>query len=376
MFENLNFVIQIWNYCFCCFKEKRKEQEKGMSNASELKSQLHVYHDPFSAATSQPKIPDGKTNNSLGFSLQNVREIQNDDGCSRIDLMLFAGQNGGVAMSCVSEANAIPGRNGFSTFGFESVSGVNYSDIGDGALPPDTDDVSYLIKQNEKYALHRIVSTGLQLKLLNSVEEDDGWWEAVRINEAFDNTDWFLTTVNESVSPSARGIISPIGLLNKYADRSLVEDPTYNTGLLRDLNRVQFELHGRLDSHDFHIQRENIELLHSDKFSGSATSNPREIKFESGKDNATNVIENFLDESYDIVYIRLYCRPNNPAAPQSTEVLQGSRFHMNLVSNQEVYFETGQRENRYMTNTYTIGAGPMSVHSQVRRTNRNAATPI
>lgn len=365
--------IGITDSCWCCWCPKKKKEEEinqGMSNT--LKKQLISVHDPF-AGVAQPKIPDGKCTNSLGFSSQAVTEFRNALNQDTMHMLLFAGQNASlVVQHCeqnVPGGGAAIGTRNYYVLGFSDAGGCNW--VGVPQNPPG--DWTALLNSNEKYALHRVVSCGLQCKLLNTQDEDDGWFEAVRINEQLNPEDYKLTTINNSVSRTGGGCVAPVNLLNELTSREIVNDPSYATGTLRDLQSCQFNLHGRLDFHDFHNQMADVELTSADAVGALDATNIELASFAAGTDNAKNAINQWIDDSYDMIYLRLHCRTNADEFGNDNE---GSRIHTNVVSNQEIYFETGERENRYHTTSYTIGSDAMSVHCQARRANQSAVVHL
>ena len=55
--------------------KKRTTRKSAPKTLTQEHRQLAVYHNPFSRATKQPKIPDGKVTESLGFQTQAVKEL-------------------------------------------------------------------------------------------------------------------------------------------------------------------------------------------------------------------------------------------------------------------------------------------------------------
>lgn len=360
-------VVSIQSYCcenLVLKLNARREKGKQLSmSANEIKNQLHVLHDPFSDKTSQPKIPDGKANESLGFATQTVQEVGNAQGEDTMHIILFTGQNSGVIIDNTAQAGL-----GARTYYIPTFFGSNGLDWLDLTEAIDANNVRGL----DNYALWRVVSTGLQLKLLNPVDQDDGWWESVRVTPELSNVDWYLTTGNNSNQTGGNnGTIAPVGLIKSLlANQTLANEQSYSTGLLRDLHRVQFECHGQKDYHDFIHQRNEVRLAAAAQSAVDQTTD-FEAQFTQGHADATDVIQQFVDTSYDMVYIRLHCRSNT-----GTEPTLGSRFHLNCISNQEVVFDHEERESRFHTKTHTVGSGAASIHMQARRADQNAAKMV
>lgn len=365
----------------CCEKVtviKIDENKQGMSE--NVKKQLHVFHDPFSGATAQPKIPDGKTAGSLGISTQSVREFVNkEDTDDVMHMILYAGQNSGLCVfngEFPNNSATTPVPQTFYQMGFTDMGGPNWTNLPTGSSGTDT--AKYNVDSTENYALWRVVSAGLQLKLLNAQEEDDGWFEACRVIREVNPAEYSLCCKNGSLDKGVDGTIAPQTALLSLRDQEIVNDPSYCTGLLRDLSHVQFQLNSKMDLFDWTSKRE------SQRLQGGGTSGTslrdfsipdddnKTCAFRPNSSNAAEVIDNYIDEHYDMIYIRLHCRNNGSAVAGEN----GSRLHTNLVSNQEVYFETSERDNRYHTSTESIGEHVMSIHGQARRANKLACTPI
>lgn len=334
---------------------------------SEARKQLEVFHDPFSNSTTQPKIPDGKAIESLGLSLQSVGELKNKEDASpfegsaeEIHLMLFAGQNAGLVAYNVDDTGS-SGATSFNVYGYEDAGGCNWQPVsvaGGACL------------QHTEYGQWRTVSSGLRLSMLNAIEEDDGWFEAVRINAPLDATeDYILATLDRTAVSTVKdnGCVIPIHPFSNsssdLAERTLSNEPSYVTGLMRDLENYQFELHGKMDHHDFVQGKRTIDLT-GDHIS---SANPLSLPFTGGfAENASevyDVINQYIDPGYDMIYIRLHCRANVSTSP----TLNGSRLHFNLVSNQEVTYRGDQRDSRYQTMSQNVGLSAAAKHGVLRR---------
>ncbi|UNI72610.1 MAG: capsid protein [Avonheates virus SG_19] len=346
---------------------------------NEVANQLMMVHDPFADTTTQPKIPDGKVSSSLGFSTSSINEFRNqaDAESDVMHMLLFAGQNCGLVVANSSDdgtlrKNTLPG--------FLGSGSCDWSDGVVGGA-----DFRVRNGNSANYALWRVVSQGLQLKLINAAEEDEGWWEAIRLNREFHAPDFALSTTDNLSMTDANvkkgGTCAPVNVIGQSSElrtKSLVDDPSYSTGLLRDLDKVQFELHGRLDFHDFIIRKQEIDVKDSGAYDGASLT----YQFFGGHDDGYNVISQFIDPSYDMVYIRLHCRASKPDITDAGNNVtgysnfRGSRFHTHCISNQEIYFEDGAKENRYQTENNGVGASSMSIHLRGRRASNHAAQLI
>lgn len=339
----------------CCIKVEDEDvitnEVSNMSSAAnEVKQQLHMVHNPFSSATSQPKLPDGKVNKSLGFSTQSVEEIS---GTGEVEILLFPGLNAMAVIKGSNQAtlgtriNYIPKFQGSNTVDWSAANLVTPT--------------GFNVRSTDNYAMWRVVSAGMQLKLLNPVDEDDGWWEACRVTAELDNDDWNLFTVNNSADILNNGCFVPVGQLSTGINIvNIVNEPSYSTGLLRDLHRVQFELHTQKDFHDFIQMRDDVRIPTEAIEAVDGTN--YYMSFNSGYPEVQDLIKQYTDQNMDMVYVKLHC--NN---------VTGSRFHMNLVMNQEIVFDPSQRESRFQTRCHNIGAGAASIHLNARRADGNAA---
>ena len=325
-----------------------------MSAANEVKQQLHMMHNPFSSATSQPKIPDGKATKSLGFAQQSVEEFS---GTGEVELLIFPGLNACTIIKGLDSPTPIGNRT-FYIPRFQGANVANWDDAVDSSTP-------FNVAQLDNYAYWRHVSVGVQMKLLNPVDEDDGWWEAIRLTAELDNNEWMLTTVDNSTDRLNAGVMAPVNqLFVGVNNNQIANEPSYSTGLLRDLNRVQFELHTIRDQSEFIHMPDDLRLA-ANALAGVDVTTDFQATFESGHENVRDLIEKFSDTNLDMLYIKLHCNTTN-----------GSRFHLNQVMNTEVIFDPSERESRFQTRSHNIGTGAASIHQNARRADGNAANMV
>lgn len=299
----------------------------------------------FSNATAQPKILDGLMAQSLSRRLQNVVSVRNGDGTMGRDIMhviLFPSL--GVPLVFGNSAEGFTLRNASSLdpsfVGFPNQTvGAQLIDSGTGS-PVNFNQVTslgqYKLFQKAPFSTWRIVSQALRLELTNNDEQNEGWFEAVRMNWRRNNSDLQITQLDGTASLTTTdfGIGPSPSFLNYVRDLPLTEIPGYQSGLLKDIKKYDFQLHPKSTTHDPIEMDRNIVLNEgSDLFVQTNTLN-----FSFGETNAANQIkDSYTDPNMDIVYLRLHCRLNNENTATSNYSL-GSSFMVNLVQNIEMAF--------------------------------------
>jgi len=279
----------------------------GRVGSSHFSACAAVYNNPFSTATTNPKIPDGKVYASTGVRLQSVREVANDDN-GNMDILLFPGLNNGC---CISSADTTT-----------AVVSMPYRDHGmfeSGPLPS-----TQIAASIHKW---RIVSQALKITLVNNSDENDGWFEAIRIQGSSDSG--FLPTSQLDDTPPgvyvASGGVDPLPMVSST---NLVEHPTYVTGKLRDIHRYMFHLMPQGNDHEFNVM-------------------PREVT--TNEQFVSSCLDN---ESYDAIFIRVHGRAG--AAP--------TRLMLHVISNQEVVYD----ESSFMTRYHSEAKGNATAFARVK----------
>lgn len=368
--------------CTCCFGKKRRQSKldtMAPKSRSEVHNQLEVFHYPFSRATQQPKIPDGKTVESLGYRASRTTEIVNEEkdnaeGAQVIHILLFAGMNAGLLCQNVLGAplDTVGNRN-YLVIGAEDANSPSWVQT-----TPATGASGIAALDN--YHSWRVVSTGARFSLLNPDEENDGWWEAVRITEEHRSEDWYLTTLNLSQNTSGNGVLAPVELLNKIDSMDMSIERSYCTGLLRDIENYEFSLNGVQDHHDFRKMKDRITLESdltapagtADYIADSADFDAYQARLVAGRDNCYDLIDNYVDNGYDMIYIRVHPRHNRSDISE----LNGSRLHVEWISNQEIVYGHTERESRFQTLSGNVGVDSSSRHASLRRLRGLAAHKV
>lgn len=248
-------------------------------------AQVAILTDPFSMV-SQPKLYDGKKQASSGIRLRATGE-------------LTLSQTGPTYLAL------IPGHSSVLAWQTDP-STAYYNSAFKGHLATTVD------RSNVKLA--RIVSTGLRLTMINNSDQNEGYWEAARIS--VQPSDFVIDPVSgalryKNIQP-ADPTIPSTGLAgaNPIPDIILSNHQTYQTGKLRDIEKLQFKLNSVDNIHDFTPIFEPIDA------------------------------NMFLDESWDIILLKLHGRQQNTGPTQ---------LMYDAVSNQEVIYVEDTSLARLMT---------------------------
>lgn len=228
----------------------------------EIEKYVKALLDPFDSEVTQIKIQDGREDLTAAIRFRSVGSLS----CDTADASLIA---------------LIPG---FSNALGYSIAGV--TEVAHPAFPSHVDTVD----NKAKVKGVRLVSCGLQLSLENSPDENEGYWEAVRI-----------PNVPYTVVDPVTGVISPS---NFAAFSSIANYQSFQTGKLRDLHRFQFKLNSRADEHFFQT--------------------PADL----------------FDPTFDVILIKIYGR-RVAASP--------SIIRYNVVSNQEIVYDDTTLMSRLQT---------------------------
>jgi len=310
-------------------KKKTKKTVKGAS--SHLLKPLLM---PFDRTNMQPKIPDGKVGSSIGQKFTTTREHFNV-GANIMHAILFPGQSGGLMFLGCQQFNGIqtssPAYNSAGGFSYQHSAATN---------------MSTLIAK-EQYHSWRVVSEAARFELLNAAEEDDGWWEAVRITDILSVFDYRLEQ-HDNAAGRTDGTILPYWLLSTYQNRPITDEMTYESGRLKDIHKREFQLHQVKDEVDFTQLCSPIALEGGTETGTGVVGDPYRVDW-TGTGGANpgenygmqnyNAIRNYIDFGYDAIYFRFHCRA--PATP--------SRLLTHVVCNQEIQFSQISGESRYQT---------------------------
>lgn len=317
----------------------------------EVTDQLHLYHDPFAATTQSPKIPDGLTELSVGLHQQAVSEITGALASGLIDIVIFPGLGIICDVDGTSSGGAIPFNRIINQVSYNTTTYVDSA-------------TTFTINMGDNnLARWRLVSAGVQLKCLNPVESDDGWWEAARLPFNKDSRNWSLVGTAPGLPWINQSLLVPESLAS-------VVNPnmkSYATGLLRDLGKVQFDLNPVGSEHKFKLIQPNFGVVGPTNMTVGTTTVSDNASFQDRATNFDQFFDNSIDDSWDIIMIRVHGR-------DATSALGGTRLHANVVANYEFCYDDSEFQ-MFETTAHSIGDSAMSMHRDAKQ-NPSAATVI
>lgn len=236
--------------------------------------------DPFDKGVSQPKLLDGKVSRSSGIRLRATGEITcNGSGSTYIALLPGHGN-----VICW-RTNADPAVQELAPNAFQ------------GHLDTEAD------RGNVK--MTRTVGAALRLSLVNSADQNEGYFEAARIPTSALDCFFLLADPSDPMSAETTQVSMTLGNLD------LSNYATYLTGKLRDIHRYQFKLNA---------------IDNDINFSRILTEPPS--------------VEQFVSEQWDTVIIKVHGR---------VEVGAPSMLMYDCISCQEVIYKENTALARLMT---------------------------
>ena len=236
--------------------------------------------DPFDKGMSQPKLLDGKVSRSSGIRLRATGEIQcNSAGPTYLAL--------------------IPGASNVICWRVDSD-----PDPGTTVTPTPFQGHLDTVNDRDNVKSIRTVGTALRLSLVNSADQNEGYWEAARIpTSALD----FSFNVTDPGPPEVTN--SAVGMTLNSIDLSNYQ--TYLTGKLRDLHRYQFKLNA---------------IDNEVNFTRILTEPP--------------AVDQFVSEQWDTIIIKIHGR---------VEAGAPSMIMYDCISCQEVIYKENTALSRLMT---------------------------
>jgi len=303
-----------------------------------------VMRNPFSTAVATARIPDGSASLSSASRLSTSQRYTSTS--ETVTIALFPGFSTHLA---VSGAGVGPGGTNLSS-NFVAPS-MNISSRFVTAAGTGNDlTIVQNVNAPQKY---RIAAQGMRISLIENTENNDGWFEAIRIPSAYDAKDFCTIPADGSnklisLMESNEVFGGNLGLYNGTL-KNWAMNPTYITGKLRDINRHTFMLH-RENDHDF------VDLGEQNSMIGSPTTGAyAEERFVRSAGNKTW----WVDPNLDTVLVRCFSSTAGSAT--------GQNLHIHTVQHVEEQFEPDSELARYMTKPPSNPALTTAVMNLIRR---------
>ncbi len=226
------------------------------------KTNLNVVCNPW-FPTEQPKYPDGKAQWSIGRKFRFGEEVRPFDYGNCL-IMLFPGMNNfAFAVSRNADRPDKGTEQMFVISNHTAEAGIAM--ITSVENNQDNTQRKYTLTPIERsYESWRPVSVGMRLKSLNTDDNDEGWWEAIRTSrdKIFKDTGYVVrdvlpggaTPTNPSKKVYPGNILPSLKNLKRdltEADADWMNVPSYCTGRLTHLQFYDFQLNMIREDNDF-----------------------------------------------------------------------------------------------------------------------------
>lgn len=316
--------------------------------------ELSVFRNPFSVATSSPRIPDGKVESSIGIKSQGRLEIKpswvGEDASDGIThLFIYPGLGSGL----IVYKHTGEGLRQYEVVGYKDHGHIESSNLGSG-----TTNLNRTFENIDHISKWRLVSQGVKLECVNNDDFNDGWFEAVRLSEPIDEENWMICLSNNSTDWDTNTVVAPA---IRYLDgdlktRNLVDEPSYTMGRLKDIHNLEFHLQPTNNDPDFNKMSQNtllyqtVDTLNPDQAISSVNAPHYYAYMRGGKPECRNLVNDYIDRNHDCVYVRIHGRTDGE-----------TRILAHVVSNQELKFSGDQRESKYESKTTKSATVPENI---------------
>jgi len=297
-----------------------------------------VLRNPFSTAVATARIPDGSAVLSSASRLSVSKRYNAASGT--ICIALWPGFTNHLYVS--ADLGSPDGDGDNPTMNITSRT-FNRTASGDSTL--------CTMNQNAP-TKYRVASQGMRIQLIENSENNDGWFEAIRIPSGYDASDLAFSAGagdgNELHLKETAGIFG--GNLGRFdsdaaALKNWAMNPSYITGKLRDINRHTFMLHRENDMDWIDVGNTNTFV---------AVSGTNNITRSAGRDRW------WADHNMDTVLIRCFSATGSGTSA-------GMNLHIHTVQHVEEQFEPDNELARYMTKPPSNPALAAAVLNHVRR---------
>lgn len=189
-----------------------------------------VVKNPFSTATAMPKIPDGKVPASLGLRRNLVTSVPfGEDSvyemilCPHLSSPIYIGTQVNDGTNLVPKVRVNP----------------KFGDGPIGEYTVQTGAATAKMDVDKEVSKWRLVSQGLKITLVNSNDDNDGWFEAFRFTPNYNAENWEYEGTPTAAAALPNVILkgTQFGLRRNPNTYSIADQGNYVTGKLRNIHR-------------------------------------------------------------------------------------------------------------------------------------------
>ena len=272
----------------------------------------------FCIDTNQPRFPDGRASESTGLRFMSNQELEYTVN-GTMEICLFPGLN-----TCLTIRNAnskLLGQTGSVENAYATkLQGVNQNVI--GQIVQDGSTLRFTQNSNTNVAKWRGVSYGMFFQTVNNADENDGWWEAIRIQPSQNISEYGFTYDSTATADQ------PLHLWHDIPDvgGDCVNQISYSSGVIRNLGQYLFQLNHEVGERDFVDMNDDFRL----ELGTTPLSNQGGIPLDANKVSPDNIgvarylggrlpelpgvstrlkdeaISQFLDSGFDCIYLRIH----------------------------------------------------------------------
>lgn len=161
----------------------------------------------------------------------------------------------------------------------------------------------------------RVVAQALRLKMLNTFEKNDGWWQSVRLNYQAKMDHWEVYAPLASAPATVKGSILDSGAYIRptkkfFQDacigKNLAEHKSYSCGSLTEIGSKQWNLARYSKDNEFNDIRSKYILPNGAVTTTVPVANQAQIQLNAGFNQNAALYDAVEDQNFDIVYIRIH----------------------------------------------------------------------
>jgi hypothetical protein len=294
-----------------------------------------------------PRIMDGKAPESQTFNHREVFDLSLDNGS--INNIICLAPNISTPFQGIYTQSAGAGDNNFyihpPTFDFSytlngTAPGVNFT-------------INTFLTLEGAIDRWRMVSSGMRITLLNTSEQNDGWYEAWRVTD-IPTAQEFELMEKAGAATSLAAIIAPSFLTSQASYSNRIQFESYHVGSLKDIHNGIFSLRPITMNHPWKNLEDRIDSNAGLVNVPDTRHNQNYYKCNDNQNEDRQRLRNTLwDETFDTVLIVIH--PGN----------NDCQLLVECATNLEVVYEATSQFARFMIPTqtdYTLNKHLHSAH--------------